>query len=197
MRFQKKPADHVSDMRAEFSSLDRVPPQLVKRTALAIQQSRHFGLTARHERNRFGFMTQSKVNGVVGGRIAGVQRGHHLDLGMVKLRARNRRTDELHPVEAGFIRKRLRLRDQIFPRFHADHAALPCRAEDQIVQDKAEVGFAGANVGEHRIVGSLKCCFNCRAKEIDQVEDLLKLAAGIRIQLSVTRKNMQRLQERL
>ena len=58
MRFQKKPAQHIGEMSAEFPPLDGMAPQLVQRAFDVFQSARHFRLTAGHQRRVDGGLYQ-------------------------------------------------------------------------------------------------------------------------------------------
>jgi hypothetical protein len=81
-------------------------------------------------------------------------------------------------------------------RFDADDAPAAGRPEHQIVEDEAQIGLSGADIGEHRVVRLFQRGVQSRTQKLRQVDDLRELAPRIRVQRSIARQNMKRLQER-
>ena len=71
-----------------------------------------------------------------------------------------------------FRRERARLVDKVRPFFHADNTAATRGTEDQVVKDKAQVGFPGAHVGNDRIVRAFKQGFDRGPQQIGQMKNL-------------------------
>jgi hypothetical protein len=84
MRFQLQAAQHVGDLAAEFARVQRVAPDLGQRIGerlalVAVQHRGHFGLAARHQHDEARLFGQREMDGVIGGGVAGVQGGDHVD----------------------------------------------------------------------------------------------------------------------
>ena len=97
---------------------------------------------------------------------------------------------------AEFRRQRARLVDQIRARLHADNASTAGGAKDQVVKNKAQIGFSGADIREDRIGSVFQNFFQRRPQQLRQVQHLFELAAGIGIERAVARQDVQRLQQR-
>ncbi len=67
--------------------------------------------------------------------------------------------------------------------------------EEQVVQDEAEVGLAGAVVDQRHVGVILLEILQQRLDELEQVVDLLELAAAVLVHLAVAREDMQRLEQ--
>ena len=94
-------------------------------------------------------MLEREQDRFVGRGVAGMQRGDdihrpHFGFGDFAF-------DEIHAGEAAFRGDLLGRGDQFGARFHRDHLAPPGRAEIKIVENKAQIGFARAQIGQHRL----------------------------------------------
>ena len=82
---QLQATQHIGDMTAEFPGVDRMPPDFAQHalgqglTLVLAQHRGHLGLAARHQDNEPGAFFQSKADRIVGGGIAGMQRGDQVD----------------------------------------------------------------------------------------------------------------------
>src|ERR1019366_9609659 len=92
--FQNEAPDHISDLRTEFTPLDRMAPKLAQRTVPTFKQLGNFRLTTGNEGDRLRFVAQSKADGVIGRRVARMQRGDHVGTAARKYRLCNRGSDE-------------------------------------------------------------------------------------------------------
>ena len=198
-------AQHVGEVAAEFARVDRVPPQLCDRVAqcllLVLAQHRgNLGLAAGHEHDGACALVQREADRVVGGGVAGVQRGDDVDapgqavrvdrFGHAEvLEAHARREPEL-------VRQPARARHQLVARFDAvDAPARRVLLEEQVVQDETEVGLARAVVHQLQ-VGVLGQCFGQqRLDELVEVIDLLELAPAVLVELAVAGEDMELLEQ--
>ena len=96
--------------------MQRVTPEFGQRGALQIQRlvlvqsPGQLGLAAGHQHHVLGFLLQAKGDGVVGGGVAGVQRGDHVDLrrqGVAVRRFGHAQVEELHARKAQPLGQRL------------------------------------------------------------------------------------------
>ena len=55
-------------------------PELVERALAVAEKRRDLGLAAGNKHDEARLLMQGEANGIVGGGIAGVQRGHNVDL---------------------------------------------------------------------------------------------------------------------
>jgi len=87
MRFELQAAQYIGQMAAEFARVNRVAPDFCERImadflALVLAQlAGNFGLATGHQHDELRFLFQSKMDRIIGRRIAGMQRGHHIDCG--------------------------------------------------------------------------------------------------------------------
>src|ERR1700738_1137036 len=91
VRFELQAAQYVRDLTAEFTRVERVPPNLGKRVAerLSLVPAKHAGhlrLTARHDDDMARMPSQGEADGVVGSRIACVQCRYKIDGGWQPVR---------------------------------------------------------------------------------------------------------------
>jgi hypothetical protein len=149
----------------------------------------------------FACLLQAEGDGVVGGGVAGVQRGDDVDargqftgLGGVG----HAEVQEAHAVEAQARGQLTRLLHQFGPGLDAVDMAGLQRLEVQVVDDEAEVGLARAVVGQREAaLARLRCLqllqdfFN----ELEQVVDLLELAPRILVELALAREDVQLLEQ--
>ena len=202
--FQLQTAQHVGDMAAELPGMQGVTPEfrqgVFQRPALVpAQHSRRFRLAAGHQHDKAGPLRQGKTDGVVRGRIAGVQGGHHRH----RRRQRggsdgvgNRQVEEAHVVESQVPGQVHRALHQLFPGFDPQHSGLGCNClEEQVIQDEAQVGLAGTVVHQTEIRPLLRRLREQRFDELEQVIDLLELAPAILVHLAVAGEDVQCLEQ--
>ena len=85
VRLQLQAAQHIGDLAAELPRVQRVAPQLGQRRAgqvqrlAALHHRRHFRLATGHQHHVSGLLGQAESDGIVGGRVAGVQGRDHVD----------------------------------------------------------------------------------------------------------------------
>ena len=79
VRFKLQAAQGVGKLAAEFTGMQRVAPEFRqgcfrKRGILVpAQHGGHFGLATGNQHDEPGLLVQGKADGVIGGRVAGVQ----------------------------------------------------------------------------------------------------------------------------
>ena len=183
---QVQAPQHVCYLAAHFAGVQRVSPQLgqgcarqLQRLALA-QAGSHFGLAAGHDDHRACLFLQAEGNGIVGGGVAGMQRGHHINalgqLGRIGGFS-HRQIQERHTPKAELLGQCTRFFDQLGARFNAIDMTASQRLEIQVVQDKAQIRLARAMVGQRGAVPVGRHFLQQRLDEIEQVVHLLELAA--------------------
>jgi hypothetical protein len=71
------------------------------------------------------------------------------------------------------------------------------RLEEQVVEDEAQVGLAGAVIGQAEAAARLRChaLLQQRFDELEQVVDLLQLAPAVLVELAVARQDVQFLEQ--
>lgn len=95
----------------------------------------------------------------------------------------------MHPGETEPARQFLRFFNQLGAVFDTDDGACRAALEEQVVQDEAEIGFAGAMIDQgFQIVEQ-------RLDELRQMVDLLQLAPAVLIELAVTGQDVQFLEQ--
>jgi hypothetical protein len=107
---------------------------------------------------------QREQDGFVGGGVAGMQRGDDID--RAHLRVRDLALHKVHrskPLSAAIFFRRL---DQIGARLHRDHTPATGSAQIKVVENKAEIGFARAQIGQHRLVFFLQCSHRSPASPV-------------------------------
>ena len=157
-----------------------------------------FGLAARHEHDEARAAGEGEAQGVVGGGVAGVQRGDDVDVGR-DLRRVERRCGvagvKAHAVEAEPGGKSLRFFDQFAALLDAVQGAaggsVGKRAHEQVVENEAEVGLAGAVVDQCEAVALGEAFFEQRRDELVKVFDLLELAPAVLVELAVAGEDVQ------
>ena len=109
-----------------------------------------------------------------------MQRGHHINaLGQSGRIGRfsHRQIQERHTPKVELLGQCARFCDQFGARFNAIDMTASERLEIQVVQDKAQVGLARAMVGQRGAVPVCRHFLQQGFDEIEQVVDLLELAA--------------------
>ena len=183
-------------MRAELTAVHRMAPQLVDRRGLrALQQRRDLGLAARDQRNHLGLMAQREADRVVCGGVAGMQRRHHVGAAAGQRDLRDLARDERQAIEAAFLRQRLRALDQLGAHLDAHQRAVAGRPDRQVVEQEAEIGFAGAEIGQDRVRPLGQQCVERGPQQLHQMQHLLQLASRIEVEPAVARQHVQRLQQ--
>ena len=205
LRLQVQAAQHVGELTAHLARVQRVAPQLGQRRARQVQrlvlaqESRRLRLTARHQHHVACLLLQSEGNRIIGGRVAGMQRRHHVDLRrqFVTLRGLlHRQRQKAHALETQPLRQLARLLDQFLPRLDAVDGAGLALAEEQVVDDEAEIGLARPMVGQRDV--RVARAFQLQQDLLDETEQvvhLLELAARILVQAALARENVQLLQQ--
>jgi hypothetical protein len=139
-------------------------------------------------------VAQGEADGVVARRVAGVKRAHHVDLAG-EADIGDGAGDEAHAVEAASQRQALGRLHQRTARFDGDDFALAFRTEDEVVEDEAQIGLAGAEVGENRRILPLEQAIERRAQQLHEVLHLLQLAARIGVERALAGEDVQRLEQ--
>ena len=144
-------------------------------------------------------LRRAKVDGVVGGGVAGVQGGDDVELiGQVgRLGGIGRaEVEKVHALKAQPGGKLAGALHQLGPRFYAPDAALPARLAPQVIKHEAQIGLARAVVGQQRPAGSCGQIGQFLFDELQQVIDLLELAARVLIDAAFAGEDVQLLQQR-
>ena len=127
-----------------------------------------------------------------------MQRGHHVDLRR-QLRRVGRlghaEVEEGHALESQPRRQRARLLDQFGPRLDAVDVPAAALLEEQVVDDEAEVGLAGAVVGQRGLRAVARQFAQQLLDELEQVVDLLELAARVLVEPAFAREDVQFLEQ--
>jgi len=180
--------------------VQRVTPQLGQRRALQVerfvfvQRTRQLGLAARHEHHVFGFLLQAKRNRVVGGGVARVQRGDHINLvgqGIAVCGFGHAEVEKLHALEPQALRQCFGRLDQLAARLDAVNTALPQSFEKQVVNDETQIRLARAVVGQGGALLAGGQFFQQLFDELKQVIHLLELATRILVELAVAGEDVQ------
>src|SRR5665213_2038213 len=135
-------------MRAEFAALNGMTPKLMHRPLHVIELPRDFRLTARHQRHESRLVLKREQDRFIRCGIAGVQRRNDVGFSARQLRIADCAFEEVHALEAAFGGDLLRCLDQVMPCFDAVDRATALFGEEQIVENKPEIGFTGAKVGQ-------------------------------------------------
>ena len=160
VRFQLQAAQHIGDVAAEFAGVDAGGARSRSEAFCENQSFLFLRSTAATSAWQQGTSTMNlacfckrETDRVVGGRIAGMQRGHDVDLFRQLGGGRwtlpptgSERTCARKPSRcgqlAGFV-------DQLLAGFDAVDVRLPSSVlEEQVVQDEAQIGFSRAVVGQ-------------------------------------------------
>ncbi|CAM2149265.1 hypothetical protein PT2222_210054 [Paraburkholderia tropica] len=201
---QLQAAQHVGDLAAELTRMQRVTPhfreRLAERLALvATQHARHFGLTTRHHDDMARVLLEREAQRVVGGGIAGVQRRDDIDRRRQlhrRDRVGHREIQKRHPLEAEPRRQFLRALHELVARLDTKDARVVAQTlEEQVVQNESQVGLARTVIDERDVAAILLEVVEQRLDELEQVIDLLQLAAAVLVHLAVARQDMELLQE--
>lgn len=135
---------------------------------------------------------QGKTDGVVGRGIAGMQGGDDIHAGGQGGGMQgffHCTGQKMHPGETEPARQFFRFFNQLGAVFDTDDGACRAALEEQVVQNKAEIGFAGAMIDQgFQIVEQ-------RLDELRQMVDLLQLAPAVLIELAVTGQDVQFLEQ--
>lgn len=208
MRFQLQAAQHIGDLAPELPRMQRMPPDFRQRIGQCLglvlaQYRRHFRLAAGHDHDVPGLFLQRETDRVVGGGVAGVQGGDHVD-GRGQFVGGDgfghRQIQEGHAAKAQALGQFFRRFHQLFAGFDAvDVRALPLRLglflEEQVIQDEAQVRLARAVVGQGDGAALRLHVFQQRFDELEQVVDLLELAAAVLVHLAVAGQDVQGLEQ--
>ena len=205
LRFEVETAQHVGDLAADFTRVQRMPPELRQRSAcqlqgLALSQTRgHLGLTAGHEHHVARMLGQPERNGVVSGGVAGMQGRHHVDL-LGQLRAvlglLHGQRQKGHALESESARELLRPLHQLASSLDAVDRATRTLREIQVIDDEAQIGLACPVIGERDLLPSP--CLQILQDLLDEsveVIDLLELAPRILVELAFAGQDVQLLEQ--
>ncbi len=207
MGLELQAAQHVGQVAAKLARVQRVTPEFAQRRArlgrsrrqalVLAQGGGHFGLAARHQHQVLRPVRQRKGDGVVGGGVAGVQGGDHIDhrrqLGLQRLLHRG--GDKAHARKAQPLRQRLRAVHQFDARLDADHPALAARLEKTVVEQKTQIGFAATVIDQRHVAAPLQHVEQQRLDKVQQMLHLLELAPAVLVQAAVARQDVQVLQQ--
>ena len=195
MRFQIQPAQHIGQMRAEFAAVDAdgatswssapFAPSSCCATSAWQQGTSATNFASCFSANRMA----SSV--AVSQACSAVTISTAPDCAVGDLAF-----DKFHAVKAAFRRDLLgpwRSDRRALP---PDDPAAPGRREIQVVENKAQIGFARAQIGQHRLVFFRQRRINRRLDQLRQMLHLFQLAPRIRIQPAIVGQDMQRLEQR-
>jgi len=118
---------------------------------------------------------QREADRVIGRRVAGMQRRYHVGAALGQHRARDLARHEAHAVEMTFGSELCALLHQLAAYVDADDAAMCGRPDHQVVEDEAQVGFTGAEIGDHGVLVFGQQPVERRAQQRHQVQHLLQL----------------------
>ncbi len=184
--------------------MQRVTPQLGQRRALQIdcfvlvERPGQLGLAAGHQHHVFGFLLQTKSDGVVGGGVASVQGRHHVDLrGQLAALGRfgHAHVQKAHAVKTQLLGQRLGRCHQLTAGLNAINRALAQRFEKQVVNDETQIRLACTVVGERGAAFAGGQLQQQLFDELEQVVDLLELAARILIELALAGQDVELLEQ--
>ncbi|KFB72064.1 MAG: hypothetical protein AW09_002763 [Candidatus Accumulibacter phosphatis] len=164
----------------------------------AAQHAGDFGLTAGDENDEFRLLVEGEANRVVSGGVTGVQSGDD-----VHPRGQLRRLDgvldvqvqEGHARESESAGKAARVLDEFCARLDTVNVAIVPGAEEQIVEEEAEVGFARAVIDQRQDLATGDDLGEQRFDEMAEVMDLLELAPAVLVELAVAGQDVQRLEQ--
>ena len=163
-----------------------------------VQGAGQLGLAAGHQHHVLGFLLQAKGDGVVGGGVAGVQRGDHVDL-LGQLGAMRRfghaQIEELHALKAQPLGQNLGRRHQLAAGFDAIDRALAQGFKKQVINDEAQIRLARTMIGQRGTGVAGGQLFEQLFDELEQVVDLLELAARVLVELAVAGQDVQLFQQ--
>ena len=209
-RFQIQTAHDVGDLAAQFTGVQRMPPQFRQRSAaqgegfVRVQAPRNFRLTARNQHHITRLFLQPESNRVVGGGVAGVQGGYYVDLRgqFVGLgRFGHAHIQKVHPFKAQAGSELARFFDQFGACFNPVNMTviffIECVEcfEKQIVNNKTQIRFTRAVIRQRCARATVGQFFQELFNELVQVVNLLELAARILVELAIPRQNVQFFQQ--
>ncbi len=140
---------------------------------------------------------QGELDGVVGRRVAGVQRGDDVDVLGQRVgtdRLRHRGVDEGHVRKPEPCRQCARLVHQVVAPLDAMDVG-GAFLQEQVVEDEAEIGFAGSVIDQGERVLSPEHLVDQGFDEMAQVIHLLELAAAVLVESAVAGEDVQFLQQ--
>ncbi len=118
------------------------------------------------------------------------------DVHRAQRRLGNLAFDKIHAGKAAFGGDLLRGFDQVGARFHRNHPPAPGGREIQIIENEAQIGFARAQIGQHRLVFLSQHRVDGRLYQLRQMLHLFQLAPRIRVQPAIVGEDVQRLEQR-
>ncbi len=127
-----------------------------------------------------------------------MQRGDDIDL--VRQRFRfdgflHAQLQELHAFETEFLRQFARLLHQLGAGLDTNHLPAGMLLHEEVVENEAEIGFAGPVVDQHGVLVLRHHLLQQRLDEMIEMIDLFQLAPRILIELAIARQDMQFLQQ--
>lgn len=191
-------------MAAEFPGVDGVAPEFreggfAEGFVLVLSQGGgHFGLAAGDQHDEAGLLGQGEANGVVGGGVAGVQGGDQVHPGRQFWSGDgflDAQVEETHAGKAEFFRQFPGFLHQFRPGFDAVDVALVPGLEEQVVEDEAQVGFAGAVIGDAVVLAVGGQFGEQGFDEVVEVVHLLQLAPGVLVEFAVPGQDVQGLEQ--
>ena len=204
MGLELEAAQHVGDLAAELARVQRVAPELAQRRArqrqrlVLAQHAGNLGLAAGHQHHVARVARQAEGDRVVGRGVAGVQRGHDIDLGRDLVRGHrllHRGRDKAHAIEAQPSGQLAGALDQLGAGLDAVDPADLALGEEQVVEHEAQIRLAGAMVDQADVAARRQRLLQQRLDELQQVIDLLELAPRVLVQLALARQDMQLLEQ--
>ena len=168
------------------------------------EHRRDLRLAAWRQHHEARLALDAEADGVIGGGVAGVQCRDDIDARR-QFRAGDgvghRQVEKAHAIETQALGEVTRLLHQFLARLDADHlraVAVGCRRqrlEEQVVENEAEVGLAGAVIDQRDVRVAGHDLPQQRFDEVVQVIDLLQLAPAVLVQPRVAREDVQFLQQ--
>jgi hypothetical protein len=141
---------------------------------------------------------EGEADRVVGGGVAGVQRGDQVDLRGQRGRINgvlDAQVEEGHAGEAQPAGQIARVVYQFRAGLDAVDVAVVPALEEQVVEDEAEVGLARAMVGQGQGAVDGDQLGEQWLDEMEQVIDLLQLAPAVLVELAVAGQDVQFLEQ--
>jgi len=202
-------ADHVREVRAELAAMQRMRierrvGEISRRGSLEL--ARDLGLAARYDGDVIRARRDREHQRVVGGGVAGVQRGDDVRAcgGLVRVRrarrareshCRDRAGDQAKSVVTEASGSRGGLFGQLGAGLDRGQRAAAGGAEDKLVEQCAEVALASAAIDDRRRRVASQHIVERGSQQADEMPDLLQLAARVLIELTIAREQMQILQQ--
>ena len=198
-RLERERPDHVGEVGTQLAPVPGVLVQLGDGRVGAAPVGElpgHLGLAAGDQRHVIRAVARRQHDGVVGGGVAGVQRGHQIHPRWNR-GARHLGFQEAHafvaepggPLGGG--------PGQLRARLDAEERPLPGRSHGELVEDEAQVALARAAVHQHRVAEAGEDVVERRGEEPHQVVHLLQLAQAVGVEVAVAGEQVQFLEERL